>query len=139
MQNQEHHSELKIVFFDGECHVCNESVQILLKRDASRELYYAPLRGKTFHEKVPIDLQKNLPDSILFFNGEQIYTEGNAIAQILISLGKGWRILGKSIDLLPDFLVDGVYRFVARNRYKWFGKNEECRLYSPSEQKQFLP
>ena len=77
--------------------------------------------------------------SILLLRDGDEFQESGAIARILIGLPDGWPLLGYAIILVPSLISNRIYRYVARNRYKWFGVRDECRLPSDSEKSRFLP
>ncbi len=131
-----------IVFYDGECGLCQRSVQWLLNRDKKRILLYAPLQGETAKELLTTaELPEGL-DSIIYFQEEEknnvVKWYSNAFLDLLHLLPFPW-FLGRIFLLVPRFIRDGVYRFIAKNRIKWFGKSDACRLPTEEEQLRFLP
>ena len=125
-----------IVFFDGVCNLCNGFIDFLVSHDRARALRYASLQGKTSRELLGIDIGRELSSVVLIENGK-ILRESDAVLRILSKLGGPW-ILAPGFKILPRALRDWAYRFVARNRYRWFGKRETCRLPSPEERALFL-
>lgn len=126
-----------IVFFDGVCNLCNGAVQFILKRERAAALMFAPLQGKKFLAAAGHPPPET-PDSILFFENGVFYRESDAVLRISRYLGQPWRFLGYLAWVLPRFLRDAIYRFIARNRYRWFGKREACYLPTPELKKRFL-
>lgn len=131
-----------IVFYDGECGLCQYSVQWLLNRDKHRMLHYAPLQGDTARELLSsVALPKEL-DSIIYFtekNGEnsaEWYSTG--VLRLLKLLPVPWSF-GQIFLVIPAVIRDSVYRFVAKNRIRWFGQADACRLPTEDEQSRFLP
>lgn len=127
----------KIVFFDGVCHLCMGSVQFLLKRNKSENLYFSAIGSETFQSLLPKDSYSNLPDSILFWKEGTLYLESDAVLQITRELGFPW-FLFYGFYFLPRFLRNPLYRFIAKHRYQWFGKAEACMIPSPNIKKRFL-
>ncbi len=124
--------EKKIVLFDGLCNLCSRSVQFILKHDKKDQFLFGSLQGKAGMEY----LQKfNLPadtfNSFLLIDQDRLYTRSSAALHMLKHLGNGWKLLYAFI-LVPQFVRDGIYNIVAKNRYKWFGKKDSCWI--PSEQ-----
>ncbi|HRH71389.1 MAG TPA: DCC1-like thiol-disulfide oxidoreductase family protein [Flavobacteriales bacterium] len=126
-----------VVFFDGVCGLCNGFVDRLMRWDRHRVLRYATLQGRTAQERLPADHTEEL-NSIVFFDGERLLTRSTAALHIIMKLGGAWKLAGIFL-LLPHFIRDGVYNWIARNRYQWFGKHDTCRLPSPEERALFLP
>lgn len=132
-----------LVFFDGECGLCDHVVQILLKIDRNKIFAFAPLQGKTAAMRL-----KNIPshvkqaDSLILIENFEsqnfsIYIYGQGALKILWLLGGFWSLLGV-ISFLPSFLYDWMYRLVARNRHYFF-KKDKCQLPQKSEKERFLP
>ncbi len=125
-----------IVFFDGVCNLCNEFVDFLVRHDRAHALRFASLQGKTALSTLGPGAGAQLA-SVVFYENGSVSTESLAVIQILIRLGSAWRALA-ILKLIPSFLRDPIYRWVARNRYRWFGKRETCRLPSSEERALFL-
>ncbi len=118
----------EIVFFDGECMLCNRAVDFLLRHDRHRRLKYASLQSVAGSEWFPEDmLRKTGPETIIFLQNGRFYSESEAVFRIVRLLGFPWNffLVGK---LLPLTVTDRLYRIVARNRYSWFGKTDYCRM-----------
>ena len=128
-----------IIFFDGVCNLCNGAVNWLIDHDPRQHLLFAPLQGTTFasineNTAVPHDLS-----TIVLWNKERLLTHSKAVLHILIELGGIWRLAARVGLIVPVFLRDALYGLVARNRYQWFGKQEQCRLPTPELAARFLP
>lgn len=124
-----------IIYFDGVCGLCNGFVDFVMRRDVRNVFHFATLQGN--HGQ---DLKKNnFPesDSVILFHNGVYYTESGAALMILKLLGFPWKICYVLI-IIPGFVRNIVYRFIARNRYRWFGKRNECRIPTPAEKKKFL-
>lgn len=131
-------SQDPIVFFDGVCGLCNSAVDWLLRVDRRGELKFAPIQGETAQRMLPPFGDEPEAWSIYYVGPEGIKTHSNAAIAIARRLGGAWSALAW-VAIIPRPLRDLVYRFIARNRYRWFGKLDTCRLPSPEERARFLP
>lgn len=127
-----------VVLFDGVCNLCNNSVQFIIKRDKKRLFRFASLQGKAGQELLE---KHHLPtddfNSFVLIEGEKPYTRSAAALKIARHLGGGWRLL-YSLMIIPRFIRDAVYNLIAKNRYKWFGKKDECMIPTPELRERFL-
>jgi predicted DCC family thiol-disulfide oxidoreductase YuxK len=127
-----------ILFFDGVCGLCNKAVDFVLVRDYQQAIKFAPLQGDTARSLLtPADVE-NLNTMILWVKGRS-YRKSAAAVRVLWRLSLGWKILGTLLWLIPLPLRNLGYTLVARNRYRFFGKKESCRLPTPAERLRFLP
>ena len=127
--------EKKVVLFDGVCGMCNRSVNLLMSIDARNLLLFSPLQGEFAAREAKEDA-KDL-QTIIFFDNGKIYKRSTAVVRILTQLGGVWSI-ARIFLLFPSILRDTVYRWIANNRYKWFGKSDACRLPTKEEREKFL-
>lgn len=133
-----------IVFYDGVCGLCNALVQFLLKRDRYGRLKFASLQSD-FASKVlarhGID-PKDLDTVHVLVNyelaEERVLNRSDAVLSAGRELGGGWKMIATIAQVIPRALRDSVYRFVARNRYRVFGKYESCMLPDPGQRDRFL-
>ncbi len=127
-----------IVFFDGVCNLCNGAVNWLIDRDTHHRLYFAPLQGETFAvlqegtNITPDDLS-----TIVLWSEGRFTTHSEAVLRTCSALGGVWRLAGVGL-VIPAFLRDGAYRFIARHRYQWFGTTDACRVPTTELAKKFL-
>lgn len=127
-----------ILFFDGECVMCNGIVKWLFAIDRGDALTFASLHGETAaqmreaHPDFPHDL-----DSFVFWDDGEIRVRSRAAFYAARLLKFPWN-LGYLFRFIPRFITDPVYRFVARNRFDWFGKTETCWLPPAEAQHRFL-
>ena len=128
----------KIVFFDGDCNLCNGSVDFLMRKDQKRKLKFASLQGETAKNFLSGEDIKNL-GSVLFFSNGKLYKKSTAALKIGKELGGLYKFLSKIFSLVPNFIRDAVYSLIAKNRYKLFGKRDSCRTPSQEERDVFLP
>ena len=127
---------MPIVYFDGHCNLCNSAIDFLIRRDPRRVLKFAPLQGETAKQRLPEALVKDL-GTVAFEDERGVVTESTAALRALGAIGGVYR-LAPLLIIIPRFIRDRVYRFVARHRYRWFGRRDTCRLPTPAEKAQFL-
>ncbi|AEE20484.1 thiol-disulfide oxidoreductase DCC family protein [Dokdonia sp. 4H-3-7-5] len=128
----------KIILFDGVCNLCNGAITFIIQRDKNDVFRYAPLQsevGKNLAAKHHIDLNKI--DSIILVTEDKAYSKSTAALRIAKHLYGGWPLLAVFL-ILPRFLRNAVYDFIARNRYKWFGKKDACMIPTPELKSKFL-
>ena len=127
-----------IILFDGVCNLCNGAINFVIKRDTANVFKFAPLQeksGSSLIEKHAIDPQKI--DSIVLIENNTVYVKSAAALRIAKKLSGLWPLLYIFI-IIPAFIRDGVYDFIAKNRYKWFGKKNQCIIPTPSTKERFL-
>ena len=127
-----------IIFFDGVCNLCNWLVQFVIARDPAGYFQFASLQSEAarpYLEQFNIS-QTSLNSVVLYENGK-CYTHAAAVLRILMIMPGGWPLLYSGI-ILPAFLRNAAYNFIARNRYRWFGKQESCWLPTPELKSRFL-
>lgn len=128
--------EQPIIFFDGVCNLCNRSVQFVLTRDKPGLFRFASLQS-AFAQKFLARFPGDHGDSVLLYKDGRLYSRSNAALHIAGDLGFPWS-MAKVFLLIPALLRDPVYRFIARNRYRWFGKRETCMMPEPGWAERFL-
>jgi len=127
-----------IILFDGVCNLCNSSVNFIIKHDKKEQFIFASLQSDAAKEiLLQFKTKKINLDSILLVDGEKIYEKSSAVLLILKQLNKGFKLLYYFI-IIPNFIRDWVYNVIAKNRYKWFGKKEECIIPTSETKKKFL-
>lgn len=133
---------IHLVFYDGECGFCDQSVQLLLKLDKHQLFLFAPLQGETAAQHL-----SHLPpefrdvDSLILIEDfkstqSKIYLQAKAVLRICWLLGGGWMLIGW-LSFLPAVLFNWAYRLVARNRHRLFPQS--CTIPSPDQKDRFLP
>jgi len=129
-------SRERIVFFDGVCGLCNSFVNRLMRWDRKHTFYFAALQGNTARSH-GLGSGESDPESIVYFSQGKVYTESGAAIRIVADLGGLYGLL-RIFLIVPSFIRNGIYRWVARNRYRWFGRKELCRLPTKEERAFFL-
>ncbi len=130
------HALDSIVFFDGYCILCNRFADIILKYDKSGGLHLSTIQGKSF-KSVISHWNAALPDSIVYKEGEKLYFKSRAVGRVSLKLQFPWNI-GSFILLIPKFVADPVYDFIAARRERLFGRRMDCRIPKAEELKRFL-
>ncbi len=125
-----------IIIYDGYCVYCNGWVKFLLKRKSDYQ--FTTLQGNTFQEMKTSGVNFPNVDSVILYKNEKVYTQSDAASEILIGLGSGWNLIGHFFLIFPKTFRDAVYAFIARNRYKWFGKYETCSIPDAKDRERFL-
>ena len=126
-----------VVLFDGVCKLCNGSVNFVLRRDRAGRLKLAPLQSDYGRRVLASHETKSDPmDSIMLLEGDQLTVKSTAIIRISKYLGGAWPLCMIAL-VVPRFIRDFVYDVVAKNRYRWFGKYDTCRLPDPEFEDRF--
>jgi len=128
----------KIILFDGICNLCNQSVQFVIEHDSKNQFRFASLQsdfGQDFLKKNKLEAIQF--DSIVFIEDDQFYTKSSAALKIAKYLDgiTSWLTI---FMIVPKPLRDIVYSFIAKNRYRWFGKNESCWLPTKELKAKFI-
>ncbi len=127
----------RLILFDGVCNFCDRSVQFVMKRDPEAKFTFASLQsgaGERVKEYYKIDPSL---DSMILVEDGTYYTKSTAALKICKNLKGLWKVFSVLL-VIPKPIRDFFYNIVARNRYKWFGKRETCKLPSPEERSRFL-
>ncbi len=131
-------SEEVVVLFDGVCRFCSGSVRFILERDSGRRFAFAPLQSPVAQKLLQQhDRLLEQMDSLVLVENGRCSTRSTAALRIVRHLSWPWPLLSVLI-LVPRPLRDLCYDMFARNRYRWFGMNEECFIPLPDERERFL-
>ena len=128
----------RIIFFDGVCNLCNSSVNFVIDRDPKSLFKFATLQSSLAENLLdstvinPADVE-----SIVFLSGNRIFRKSRAALEISRHLRGIWPMFYILI-IIPGFIRDFIYNFIAKNRYKWFGKQDTCRIPTPELKSRFL-
>lgn len=128
----------RTIVFDGHCVLCNGWVRFLLRHDHAMRYSFASMQGVTgaaLLERHGLDPSD--PSSFLLVEAGSAYTNTDAIVRVVAGLGGPWTAV-RALRMLPARWRDAVYRAVARNRYRWFGRREQCALPDPAQRARFL-
>lgn len=129
----------KIILFDGVCNLCNSSIQFIIKHDKNDEYRFAALQSNVGQQlAAERDIDTNEVDSIVLIEpGVAYYIKSTAAINIGKSFGGLWTLL-KVFEWIPEGFRNSVYDYIAKNRYKWYGKKESCMIPTPELKSKFL-
>ncbi len=136
MKNMQTYS-YPIIFFDSTCILCNSSIQFILRHEHSSLSHFAPLNGIIFSELYTQSIT-DIPDSILVYKNGVFLSKTEAIIAIMIAMGFYWKYLASLLWLIPPFLRNAIYDYIAINRIQWFGRQESCLLPNTENNHRFL-
>lgn len=127
-----------VVLIDGVCHLCQGLVRFIVPRDPAGHFLFAPLQSETGTRLLRDGgLEPGKLDTVVLIQNGQYYTESAAALRIARGLRSPWP-LAYAFFLIPRPLRDALYRYVARNRYRWFGRDEQCLIPTPEIRRRFL-
>ncbi|CAN5612211.1 thiol-disulfide oxidoreductase DCC family protein [soil metagenome] len=130
--------EHPVILFDGMCNLCSGSVQFVIKHDPKRQFRFASLQSKFGQEVMRnFGLPQDELNSFILLEDEKIYTKSTGALRVTKKLNGLWPLLYAFI-IIPSFIRDAVYSYIAQHRYKWFGKKEACWIPTPELKKLFL-
>ncbi len=127
-----------LLFFDGECNLCNAAVQFIIRHDKRGRVSFAPLQSEKGKAALAAVLSKygTVPDSLILQEGTTYLSGSDAALRAASYLDGGWKAFAW-LRIFPAFLRNAVYRLVARNRYRWFGRREACMIPTPELRRRF--
>ncbi len=128
---------LPVLFYDGECGLCNGFVQWVLKRDHQARFHFSTLQGELAARVIGAPQGPWREWSVVLADKDGLHRRSDAAIRTIAGLGGLWSF-ANLFRLIPRLFRDTVYEFVARNRYRWFGKVDACRLPTVSERARFL-
>ena len=131
-------NENAVILFDGVCNFCNGAINFVLKQDKKAVFRFAPLQSEAGQKLLK---QYNLStaefDSFVLIDNGKVYKKSAASLQVMNKLPWYWKEV-QLLRIIPVAFRDAIYDFIARNRYKWFGKKEQCMIPTPEMKKRFL-
>jgi predicted DCC family thiol-disulfide oxidoreductase YuxK len=127
-----------VIFFDGICNLCNGFVQFIIKHDKKANFRFAALQSDFAKQELS---KKNITveelSSVIILTEKGIFTKSTAALKIASQLNGFWKVAYIFI-IIPKFIRDFVYDIIAKNRYKWFGKENHCMIPTPELKERFL-
>ena len=129
-----------ILLFDGVCNLCNGAVQFVIDHDPRARVRFAPLQSAFARELLAARGQASAGDAldtVVLVDGDRVFTRSDAALRVARALSGAWPALYVLV-VVPRFLRDAVYRFLAARRYRWFGHTAECRVPTPELRARFL-
>lgn len=129
----------KIILFDGVCNLCDSSIQFIIKHDKKDLFRFVALQSEIGMEIIKhIGVDTSKIDSILLYEpGKAYYYKAEAALKIAKELGGIYTVISW-FGILPKFLTNSVYDYIAKNRYKWYGKKDACMIPTPELKAKFL-
>jgi len=130
--------EHPVLLFDGVCNLCDGLVQFIIKRDQKARFRFASLQseiGQALAEQAGLE-PTNMGTAILY-DGEEFHLKSDMALGVARQLGGFWSVF-VIFRMVPRSIRDGVYDWIARNRYKWFGQKDECMIPTPELKSRFL-
>ena len=127
-----------LILFDGICNLCNASIQYVIKHDKKDVFRFTPIQSEV-GRKVIKDFQINTKktDSIILYSKKRISYKSSAVLKIAMVLGLPISIFGV-FWIVPPFIRNWVYDYIAKNRYKWYGKRESCMVPTQETESKFI-
>ena len=118
--------------------MCNSGINFIIRNDKKKIFHFTPLQS-SYSQKLLNENQEaaNAGDTFILFVDGKILHRSDAALKILMLLGGRWKLLA-TFYLFPKFIRNGIYNLIARNRYKWFGKENSCIIPSPEIQERFI-
>ena len=131
-------SEAPVVVFDGVCVLCSRWVRFILRHDRSARIRLASMQSQSGRALLAqFGLDPDDPLSLLYVVDGRGYQDSDAILRVLASFGGAWRATA-ALRAIPRFVRDPLYRWLARNRYRWFGRTGQCLVPTPDQAMRFL-
>lgn len=134
-------TEPAIILFDGVCNLCSRSVRFVIRRDPHARFRFAALQSDAARRACagvgatpPAVVE---PDTIIVIVNGRALERSDAALAIAARLGFPWRLLA-ALRIVPRPIRDAAYRFVARNRYRWFGRTDACMVPTPELRARFI-
>jgi predicted DCC family thiol-disulfide oxidoreductase YuxK len=127
-----------IIFFDGVCNLCNFWVKYVIKNDPDADFYFSSLQSDFAASFLEEKNMKHDFETIILYSEGKFITESDAVVTILNKNGGFNRFLSKLIRPIPLSIRNGLYRYIARNRFRLFGKRDRCMIPGDDVKKRFL-
>ena len=131
-------TEQPIILFDGVCNFCNSAVNFTLKRNKKANIMFAPMQsGAGAKILQQYNLDQNDMKSFIFIDNGVVYKQSTGALRVCKYLSGLWPIC-YGLIIIPKFIRDGIYNWIAKNRYKWFGQKQACMIPTPEVKARFL-
>ncbi len=130
-------TDKSIILFDGVCNLCSGAVQFILKRDHKKQFVFASLQSEIGQQLLLKNKVNTSVETIILLQNEKWFSQSTAALEIARKLSGAWPLFYAFI-IIPRFVRDGVYDWISRNRYKFFGKKDTCMIPSPEWKNRFL-
>ena len=130
-------TKMNIIVFDGVCNFCNRIIQIIIRHDPSAQIYFAAQQSEAGERLIKDLAIKESSNSVLFVKDGLVYYQSDAVIEIA-KLLTGWPSLFKYGIIVPRFLRNAIYKFIAANRYAIFGKQDQCMVPKEEDKGRFV-
>jgi predicted DCC family thiol-disulfide oxidoreductase YuxK len=131
-------NEHPVILFDGICNFCNSAINFVLKQDKKGIFRFAPLQSEAGQKLLQrYNLSTKDFDSFVLIDNGKVYKKSTASLRVMSKLPWYWKEV-QILRIIPTAFRDAIYDFVARNRYRWFGKKEQCMIPTPELRRRFL-
>ena len=128
----------KIVLFDGICNLCAASVKFIIRYDKQTKFHFAALQSEIGQQlQGYFQLDAKTVSTVILIENQHVYTQSTAALRIAKNLDKVWPLLYVTL-VIPRFIRDYLYKWIAQNRYKWFGQQESCMMPTKEIQSRFI-
>lgn len=127
-----------LIYYDGLCGLCDRFVRFVVARDRAGRYRFAPLRGETARARLGSLLDPESSQTVILEDDGRLRVRSDAALAIVAGLGGAWRAAAL-LRVIPRPLRDAIYDWIARHRFRWFGRRDECRVPGPDERNRFLP
>jgi predicted DCC family thiol-disulfide oxidoreductase YuxK len=128
---------MNIIVFDGVCNFCNRIVQIIIRHDPSAQIHFAAQQSEAGERLIRDYKVSTSTTSVIFIKNGLVYEQSDAVIEIA-KLLKGLPSIFKYGIIIPRFLRNAIYNFIAANRYAIFGKQDQCMVPKEEDKKRFL-
>lgn len=128
---------MNIIVFDGVCNFCNRIVQIIIRHDPSAQIHFAAQQSEVGEKLLNQYSIQESTSSVVFITKGVVYYQSDAVIEIA-KLLKGWPSIFKYSIIVPRFLRNTIYKFIAANRYAIFGKQLQCMVPKEEDKKRFV-
>jgi predicted DCC family thiol-disulfide oxidoreductase YuxK len=127
-----------VILFDGICNFCNSTINFIIQRDKNKLIRFAPLQSEAGRQLLAaFNLSTTEFHSFIYIENGKVFTESTAALRVCKKLTALWPLLYGFI-IVPKFIRNGIYKWIAKNRYKWFGQKDQCMIPSPEIRNRFL-
>lgn len=132
-----------IVLYDGVCGLCNKWVRFILRHDKKDKFRFAALQSAFAQNFLRQEVLNNSLDTVYLVlpdaaGNNRVFAKSDAAIEILSALEGGWAMIAGVLNICPRSLRDKAYDFIARSRYKWYGRLETCPLPTQNDRRKFL-
>lgn len=131
------HTEQAVILFDGVCNLCNGAIKVVIQQDKRKAFKFASLQSAAAQQLLQQYGDFKKFDSFILLENGKLFQKSAAALKVLKHLPWYWQWM-QVIWIVPKRLRDAVYDFIATNRYKWFGKKDQCMMPTPEIRSRFL-